>query len=356
MGLRTAVSLSLAGVASAGEYKCPGSGSLIRAWMETTATTMRGTSCADVKTEIIARVNAKKGWMDPHNAGIYTLLATDSDNVIKTQRTANASTSVGGRVYTDKQVFELTDIDSEYPLAGYCEIKACSESQGFSVGDLSTNYCDIRNLYCSFADGCSTVTKEFDTKEVEYKKSVGAEHDFSKCIAKPASSATTLDAYTCPGSRSFIHASMKVTATASATCANVKAEIKARASAESGWKDPHNNGVYSVLDSDSNNTIHTQRTTNPATSVGGQIYTDRQTFVLIDVGTSCQIKACSESQGTSVGDFSTNYCDLRNLYCGSADGCSTVHSDFDAKESSHSGSIGAGYDSSKCIVQQVVSV
>merc|ERR1712157_416063 len=126
------------------------------------------------------------------------------------------------------------------------------------------------------------------------------------------------------------------------------------AGGQNGWVDPHNGGIYSVLSSEAG-VITTQRTTNPSTSVGGQVYTDKQTFVLTDVGASCEIKACSESQGTSVGDFSTNYCDLRNLYCGSADGCSTVHNDFNTKESSHSGSIGAGHYSSTCIVQQVVS-
>merc|ERR1712232_1483698 len=106
--------------------------------------------------------------------------------------------------------------------------------------------------------------------------------------------------YSCPGSGSFVHASMKVTATAHASCADVKAEIKARASAEGGLKDPHNGGVYSVLDSDAENMIKTQRTTNPKTSVGGRTYTDKQNFVLNDSGGSCEIVACSESQGTSV--------------------------------------------------------
>merc|ERR1712217_961051 len=186
---------------------------------------------------------------------------------------------------------------------------------------------DIRNLYCGSADGCSTVHK-----------------DFSKCVVKAESAAkletAASDDYSCPGSGSFVHASMKVTATASATCADVKAEIKARASAQGGWKDPHNGGIYSVLDSNTANMIKTQRTTNPKTSVGGQVYTDKQTFELTAVSGRCQIKACSESQGFSVGDFSTNYCDIRNLYCGSADGCSKVKNDFTSVENSHKGSVG----------------
>merc|ERR1711972_61729 len=183
-------------------------------------------------------------------------------------------------------------------------------------------------------------------------------HDFSKCIVKSSNlGAAVRDSYNCPGSGSWIHAWMEVTATASATCANVKAEIAARASAEGGWKDPHNGGIYSVLENDAHSMIiKTQRTTNPATSVGGKLYTDKQNFELTDVEGSCQIKACSESQGTSVGDFSTNYCDIRNLYCGSADGCSIVSKDFTASEDSYSKSIGAGHDFSQCIVKGLITV
>merc|ERR1711990_756002 len=98
------------------------------------------------------------------------------------------------------------------------------------------------------------------------------------------------------------HASMKVTVQASAACDVVQAEIEARASGN--WVDPHNGGIYSVLSS-SNGLINTQRTTNPATSVGGKVYTDKQTFALTSVDGGCQIQGCSESQGGSFSDFST---------------------------------------------------
>merc|ERR1711862_659705 len=138
-----------------------------------------------------------------------------------------------------------------------------------------------------------------------------------------------------------------------ASCADVQAEIEARAGGN--WVDPHNGGIYSVLDS-SVGVVNTQRTTNPATSVGGQVYTDKQTFVLTEQDGGCKIEGCSESQGFSVGDFSTNYCDLRNLYCGSADGCSTLSHDFATQENSHKGSIGAGHDAGACVVTAGVSV
>jgi len=41
---------------------------------------------------------------------------------------------------------------------------------------------------------------------------------------------------------------------------------------------------------------------------------------------------CSESQLTSYADFSTNYCNLHDLYCGSSDGCKFVKSDLKYKE------------------------
>merc|ERR1712166_1247670 len=58
-------------------------------------------------------------------------------------------------------------------------------------------------------------------------------------------------------------------------------------------------------------------------------FTDKQIFTLTDKSAdSCQIEACSRSQVTSVLDMGTNYCALKMLYCGSADGCKPVESDF----------------------------
>merc|ERR1712241_1250855 len=188
-------------------------------------------------------------------------------------------------------------------------------------------------------------------------KSLGAGHDFGKCIVESSllRGPAAQGSYSCPGSGSLFRAWMEVTATASASCDDVKAEIQARASAQGGWKDPHNGGIYSVLSSDGN-VIKTQRTTNPAKSVGGKMYTDKQNFELTAVGGQCQIKACSESQGTSFADFSTNYCDIRNLYCGSADGCKPVSSDFTSKEVEVKPSFGAGHDFGKCIVKSTINV
>jgi hypothetical protein len=311
-------------------------------------TSVASASCADVQSEIEARASGQNGWQDPHNNGVYSVLNSEQ-NLINTQRTTNPATSVGGQVYTDKQTFVLSDTD------GGCQIESCSESQGTSVGDFSTNYCDQKNLYCGSSDGCSPVGKDFTHNEVDHKGSIGAGHDFGVCIVKTSELQAEVDGYQCPGSGALLHASMKVTATAAASCTDVQSEIQARASGQNGWQDPHNNGVYSVLNSETN-LISTQRTTNPATSVGGQVYTDKQIFKLSDTDGGCQIESCSESQGTSVGDFSTNYCDLRNLYCGSSDGCEPVGKDFTHDETAHKGSVGAGHDAGACIVTKSVAV
>merc|ERR1719487_2606104 len=147
---------------------------------------------------------AKGDWLDPHNGGIYTLLSS-SDGLINTQRTTNPATSVGGKVYTDKQTFELTAID------GGCQIKGCSESQGGSFADFSTNYCDLRNLYCGSADGCVSASNDFTSSEQSHKGSLGAGHDSGACIVATEVEVAASDDYQCPGSPAGGHASMKVT-------------------------------------------------------------------------------------------------------------------------------------------------
>lgn len=65
--------------------------------------------------------------------------------------------------------------------------------------------------------------------------------------------------------------------------------------------------------------------------------------------TGCQLTACSESQVTSYSDFSTNYCNLRNLYCGSDDNCPVVASDMQSSEYIGQMGAGASHDKSACI-------
>ena len=37
----------------------------------------------------------------------------------------------------------------------------------FSIADFSTNYCNVRNLYCGKEDGCVTVKHSFATEELK---------------------------------------------------------------------------------------------------------------------------------------------------------------------------------------------
>lgn len=135
---------------------------------------------------------------------------------------------------------------------------------------------------------------------------------------------------------------MKVTTTASASCADVQAEIKARIDGQYGkWHDPHNNGTYKM--ESYGGTFSTSRLT------GDGKYTDKQIFTLTDKSGSCEIEACSRSQVTSILDMGTNYCDLKMLYCGSKDGCKPVITDFTVGDETTEKFSQASVDMSACL-------
>ena len=156
---------------AAGAMKCPGSGSWIHAWAEVEA--VAGASCADVMEEMKARVGGGS-WVDPHNKGTYSLLSEDT-NELDVQRIT------GNKKFTDKITFTFFDFKLEGAKPS-CGIHACSESQGFSIGDFSTNYCNIRNLYCGKEDGCVTVKHDFETREDVVDHNLGAGEDKTACI------------------------------------------------------------------------------------------------------------------------------------------------------------------------------
>ena len=130
-----------------------------------------------------------------------------------------------------------------------------------------------------------------------------------------------------------------------APCATAFEEMLARVNGQYGnWHDPHNNGTYSVLASQPPGTLALSRRT------GDGKYTDKLTFTFADASSStCSIAGCSESQVTSVADFSTNYCNLRMLYCGAVDGCSPVVHDFVSSEEKVQPSVGASSDRKACL-------
>jgi hypothetical protein len=342
MMIASSVAVAAAQEANCSElnWRCPGSkASLVHAKTRVAASTYD--SCDNVKEEILARASGEHGWVDPHNGGVYAPAWANCNATVCISRTANPKHSILGKKYVDKQDFVL----APGPHGHGCFILACSESQGNSVLDFSTNYCDSRNLFCSSADGCKPVLHDISTEQMCVDASSG-QSDWSACIVKLGES----EGMKCPGSKAiFGHAKTTVTASAAASCSDVKAEMIARASGQNSWIDPHNGGIYAVLSS-SDTEVETSRTANPKHSVLGQKYVDKQTFTLTPSGNGCDIAACSESQGTSMKDFSTNYCDVRNLYCGSADGCKPVLHDFTSTQNSVDASSGQS-DFSSCVVK-----
>jgi hypothetical protein len=140
----------------------------------------------------------------------------------------------------------------------------------------------------------------------------------------------------CPGSPAAIHAKCEMTITfPESSCQEVKEEIVGRIAGERNWADPHNGGTYTLLSSDTDtNTLQGSRRT------GDGKYTDLFQFNFDESSTTensssatCIVKACSESQVTSVLDFSTNYCNLHSLYCNAnGDGCPIVQHELQYKE------------------------
>ena len=128
----------------------------------------------------------------------------------------------------------------------------------------------------------------------------------------------------CPGSPVAVHAKCDMSVKFTQSCDSVASEISARVNSD--WTDPHNGGTYSLSSSNSSY-IAGQRVT------GDGKYTDKFDFMLSENGKGCLVEACSESQVMSIADFSTNYCNLHDLYCSSADGCTSVGAELTYEES-----------------------
>mmetsp|Transcript_7986 Transcript_7986/g.18790 ORF Transcript_7986/g.18790 Transcript_7986/m.18790 type:complete len:189 (-) Transcript_7986:76-642(-) len=148
----------------------------------------------------------------------------------------------------------------------------------------------------------------------------------------------------CPGSRAWIHAWTQVTVRVSGSCSDAMDEMVARVDGQfNKWHDPHNNGTYTILQS-SPSQLDLSRLT------GDGKYTDLMIFTFEpDGGNHCLLKGCSESQVFSIRDFSTNFCNLYSLYCGSSQRCRWVAHDLSSTRVSVSGSLGAGRDESMCL-------
>mmetsp|Transcript_21063 Transcript_21063/g.37795 ORF Transcript_21063/g.37795 Transcript_21063/m.37795 type:complete len:189 (-) Transcript_21063:121-687(-) len=125
---------------------CPGSPATRHARCAMTVSFPSNT-CNQVKLEMISRMT-NADWIDPHNRGKYTLHdANDNGDDMSFIR---GSRITGNGQYTDKFMLTFNPGESD----DSCQLVACSQSQVFSVLDYSTNYCNLRNLYCSEGDGC----------------------------------------------------------------------------------------------------------------------------------------------------------------------------------------------------------
>jgi hypothetical protein len=143
----TAISTLLLRVVAA----CPGSPASVHAKCSMTVSFQE--TCDVVKEEIKSRLAAKGGWSDPHNSGTYKL-QSEYGNLLEGSRLT------GNGKYTD--LFDLAFFDSD---EGGCLVPACSESQVSSILDMSTNYCNLHNLYCNSDDGCSVIKSDLRYEE-----------------------------------------------------------------------------------------------------------------------------------------------------------------------------------------------
>jgi hypothetical protein len=139
-----------------------------------------------------------------------------------------------------------------------------------------------------------------------------------------AALATTATA--CPGSASAISAKCEYEVKFDQSCSVVQAEVEARLVGTNGWVDPKTNPGSYVLTSNSTSGVAFSRTT------GDGQYTDLVTADFQGDATGCAATFCSQSQVFSIGDFDTNYCNSRNLYCNSGTGCAPVFSELTFSE------------------------
>jgi len=97
-------------------------------------------SCSDVMTEMKARAGSAAdggSWVDPHNRGHYTVLATEG-NLLKIQR------------YTQRYKYKnIITFQMEETAAGGCKVNGCSVSMGNSNNDGGTNMCNMADLFCN---------------------------------------------------------------------------------------------------------------------------------------------------------------------------------------------------------------
>lgn len=169
-----AVCVALALSGAAGET-CPSTGAGVTTHASCQLGVQFSQACSQVRSEITSRLLAFRAghWVDPHNGGTYNLTSSASATMLQASRVTGAHCP---GCYTDKMDFTLTATEDEG-----CELLACSVSQSSSMYDESTNYCNLRNLYCNSQDGCPVVVHELHYSE---SKSNCANCRLSNCDEK----------------------------------------------------------------------------------------------------------------------------------------------------------------------------
>merc|ERR1711941_70374 len=244
-------------------------------------------NCADVAAEIKARANGDvamngEAWVDPHNRGTYWVVSS-TDSMITTER------RTGNRLFVDKQTFALTTT-----AEGGCNAQMCSESQGTSANSGGTDLCDMWDLYCNSDavnpdNGVHCEPVKFNLKYTINSEECGRyvfENEYAAhqcqnaettCLKNPSfmneehvKAVANLEQppkleipykllqySTCPGAPDAfanIHTMAQMSVTFKNNCADVAAEIKARANGDvamngEAWVDPHTRGTYWVVSS-----------------------------------------------------------------------------------------------------------
>jgi len=146
---------------SSSPISCPGSPSIEHAKCAMDVV-FPYTNCDVVQAEIVARMMGVDGWEDPHNLGSYSPAPIKSGEYISDGlRTIWGSRITGDGKYTDVFGFTLSENEGK----DGCRLSACSESQVHSRVDYSTNYCNLRSLYCNTIDGCPIVESDLQYEE-----------------------------------------------------------------------------------------------------------------------------------------------------------------------------------------------
>eukprot|EP00931_Biecheleriopsis_adriatica_P020362 TRINITY_DN13632_c0_g2_i1.p1 TRINITY_DN13632_c0_g2~~TRINITY_DN13632_c0_g2_i1.p1 ORF type:complete len:194 (+),score=23.62 TRINITY_DN13632_c0_g2_i1:74-655(+) len=136
-------------------------------------------SCADVQEEIEARI--KQNADRKELPGNYSLIFEVADTCIKGSRATNPAADPGP--FTDLFGFVFSGSGQT------CTVNSCSESQVPSHCDLSTNFCNMYNLYCNSAAGCEPILHDISYGFVTFGQNCnhgaacgGLETKISECV------------------------------------------------------------------------------------------------------------------------------------------------------------------------------